>query len=169
MELLSTFIVWLSPAVCSQEITIYLDLFAFTSSPISLVPLPKKNDSLKRGSQAWGPYFLLLSLPVHPNSKQSTPQVYMEATAQVKFQLLPTSQNEASKSKTDGLVQLLANRTTAHQQVAQCSACLQIAQPLCTAAQEAQLGPTYWTLFTLQFLANLMMTTEWWLKTDANS
>ena len=37
MELLSTFIVWLSPAVCSLDITMYLVLSAFTSSPISLV------------------------------------------------------------------------------------------------------------------------------------
>ena len=37
MELLSTFIVWLSPAVCSRDITMYLVLSAFTSSPISLV------------------------------------------------------------------------------------------------------------------------------------
>ena len=37
MELLSTFIVWLSPAVCSRDITMYLVLSAFTSSPVSLV------------------------------------------------------------------------------------------------------------------------------------
>ena len=37
MELLTTFIVWLSPAVCSRNITMYLVLSAFTSSPISLV------------------------------------------------------------------------------------------------------------------------------------
>ena len=37
MELLSTFIVWLSPAVCSRDITMYLVSSAFTSSPISLI------------------------------------------------------------------------------------------------------------------------------------
>ena len=37
MELLSTFIMWLSRAVCSRDITMYLVLSAFTSSPISLV------------------------------------------------------------------------------------------------------------------------------------
>ena len=37
MELLSTFILWLSPAVWSRDITMYLVLSAFTSSSISLV------------------------------------------------------------------------------------------------------------------------------------
>ena len=37
MELLPTFLVLLSPAVCSRDITMYLVLSAFTSSPISLV------------------------------------------------------------------------------------------------------------------------------------
>jgi hypothetical protein len=71
-----------------------------------------------------------------------------------------TSQNESSKPNTDGLVQPLPNSMTAHQQVALCPACLQIAKPLFTAAQKAELRPNYWTLFTFQFLETLTTTTQ---------
>ena len=41
MELLSTFIVWLIPAICSRDITIYLVLSPFTSSLVSLVAITR--------------------------------------------------------------------------------------------------------------------------------
>jgi hypothetical protein len=72
---------------------------------------------------------MLLSRLVHPNSKQSTPQAYTESFNPIKFQWPITPQNEASKPDTDGLVQPLANRMTAYQQVALCRACLQIVKP----------------------------------------